>query len=143
MCIRDSYKRQAQDQRPGARRPRAGPGRHLRDGEAPPRGVHVTDSGRDTMNVVIVGHVDHGKSTLVGRLLADTGTLGDGKLEKVQETCRRQGKTFEYAFLLDALEEEQGQGITIDAARVFFRTALRATTSSSTPPVTSSSSRTW
>ena len=81
--------------------------------------------GRDTMNVVIVGHVDHGKSTLVGRLLADTGTLGDGKLEKVQETCRRQGKAFEYAFLLDALEEEQGQGITIDAARVFFRTALR------------------
>jgi len=82
-------------------------------------------SGRDTMNVVIVGHVDHGKSTLVGRLLADTGTLGEGKLEKVQETCRRQGKAFEYAFLLDALEEEQGQGITIDAARVFFRTALR------------------
>jgi bifunctional enzyme CysN/CysC len=84
-----------------------------------------TASGRDTMNVVIVGHVDHGKSTLVGRLLADTGTLGDGKLEKVQETCRRQGKAFEYAFLLDALEEEQGQGITIDAARVFFRTSLR------------------
>ncbi len=77
------------------------------------------------MNVVIVGHVDHGKSTLVGRLLADTGTLGDGKLEKVQETCRRSGKKFEYAFLLDALEEEQGQGITIDAARVFFRTDLR------------------
>jgi len=80
---------------------------------------------RDTMNVVIVGHVDHGKSTLVGRLLADTGVLGDGKLEKVQETCKQQGKDFEYAFLLDALEEEQGQGITIDAARVFFRTQLR------------------
>jgi bifunctional enzyme CysN/CysC len=80
---------------------------------------------RETMNVVIVGHVDHGKSTLVGRLLADTGVLGEGKLEKVQETCRRQGKVFEYAFLLDALEEEQGQGITIDAARVFFRSELR------------------
>ena len=80
---------------------------------------------RVTMNVVIVGHVDHGKSTLVGRLLADTGVLGEGKLEKVKETCKRQGKEFEYAFLLDALEEEQGQGITIDAARVFFRTALR------------------
>ncbi len=80
---------------------------------------------RVTMNVVIVGHVDHGKSTLVGRLLADTGVLGDGKLEKVKDTCKRQGKEFEYAFLLDALEEEQGQGITIDAARVFFRTALR------------------
>lgn len=80
---------------------------------------------RETMNVVIVGHVDHGKSTLVGRLLADTHTLGDGKLEKVQEVCRQQGKVFEYAFLLDALEEEQGQGITIDSARVFFRTDKR------------------
>lgn len=84
-----------------------------------------SEPSRETMNVVIVGHVDHGKSTLVGRLLADTGTLGDGKLEKVQETCKRSGKTFEYAFLLDALEEEQGQGITIDSARVFFRTDLR------------------
>jgi bifunctional enzyme CysN/CysC len=80
---------------------------------------------RESMNVVIVGHVDHGKSTLVGRLLADTGTLGDGKLEKVQAVCRRQGKVFEYAFLLDALEEEQGQGITIDAARVFFKSDRR------------------
>ncbi len=82
-------------------------------------------AARETMNVVIVGHVDHGKSTLVGRLLADTGVLGDGKLEKVQSVCRQQGKAFEYAFLLDALEEEQGQGITIDAARVFFRTPRR------------------
>jgi bifunctional enzyme CysN/CysC len=82
-------------------------------------------SGRETMNIVIVGHVDHGKSTLVGRLLADTGVLGEGKLEKVQTTCKRQGKVFEYAFLLDALEAEQDQGITIDAARVFFRTDLR------------------
>jgi len=80
---------------------------------------------RETMNVVIVGHVDHGKSTLVGRLLADTGTLGEGKLEKVQAICRRQGKVFEYAFLLDALEEEQGQGITIDSARIFFKSDKR------------------
>ena len=80
---------------------------------------------RDLMRIVIVGHVDHGKSTLVGRLLADTGVLGEGKLEKVQATCRRQGKVFEYAFLLDALEAEQDQGITIDAARVFFRSERR------------------
>lgn len=80
---------------------------------------------RETMQIVIVGHVDHGKSTLVGRLLADTGVLGDGKLEKVKATCRRQGKQFEYAFLLDALEAEQDQGITIDAARVFFRSERR------------------
>jgi bifunctional enzyme CysN/CysC len=87
--------------------------------------VEGLESARETMNIVIVGHVDHGKSTLVGRLLADTGVLGDGKLEKVQATCKRQGKVFEYAFLLDALEAEQDQGITIDAARVFFRTDLR------------------
>jgi bifunctional enzyme CysN/CysC len=89
--------------------------------------AHEVDQAlrRETMNVVIVGHVDHGKSTLVGRLLADTGVLGEGKLEKVQAVCRQQGKLFEYAFLLDALEEEQGQGITIDAARVFFKTAKR------------------
>jgi bifunctional enzyme CysN/CysC len=80
---------------------------------------------RETMNVVIVGHVDHGKSTLVGRLLADTGVLGDGKLEKIRAVCKQQGKVFEYAFLLDALEEEQGQGITIDSARVFFRSERR------------------
>jgi bifunctional enzyme CysN/CysC len=82
-------------------------------------------TARETMNVVIVGHVDHGKSTLVGRLLADTGVLGEGKLEKVQAICKQQGKVFEYAFLLDALEEEQGQGITIDSARVFFKTDRR------------------
>lgn len=83
------------------------------------------ETSRETMQIVIVGHVDHGKSTLVGRLLADTGVLGEGKLDKVQATCRRQGKQFEYAFLLDALEAEQDQGITIDAARVFFRTDER------------------
>ena len=77
------------------------------------------------MNIVIVGHVDHGKSTLVGRLLADTGTLPKGKLESVKATCDRTGKVFEYAFLLDALEAERDQGITIDAARCFFRSEQR------------------
>src|SRR4051812_30748035 len=75
----------------------------------------------ETMNIVIVGHVDHGKSTLLGRLYADSGSLPDGKLEKVQAICRQQGKEFEYAFLFDAFLEEQEQGITIDTARTFFR----------------------
>src|SRR5438034_5474577 len=74
----------------------------------------------ESLNIVIVGHVDHGKSTLLGRLYADTGSLPDGKLEKVQAICRQQGKAFEYAFLFDAFLEEQEQGITIDSARTFF-----------------------
>jgi len=74
----------------------------------------------ESLNIVIVGHVDHGKSTLLGRLYADTGSLPDGKLEKVRAICRQQGKEFEYAFLFDAFLEEQEQGITIDTARTFF-----------------------
>jgi len=82
-------------------------------------------SEREQMNVVIVGHVDHGKSTLIGRLLADTGSLPDGKLEQVKATCKRNAKPFEYAFLLDALKDEQSQGITIDTARCFFKSKKR------------------
>lgn len=77
------------------------------------------------MNIVIVGHVDHGKSTIIGRLLTDTDSLPNGKLEQVKEKCRRNSKPFEYAFLLDALKDEQEQGITIDAARCFFNTKKR------------------
>ena len=83
------------------------------------------ENQREQMNVVIVGHVDHGKSTLVGRLLADTGSLPDGKLEAVKAQCKRNAKPFEYAFLLDALKDEQAQGITIDTARSFFKSSKR------------------
>ena len=77
------------------------------------------------MKLVIVGHVDHGKSTLVGRLMSDTDSLPSGKLDFVKDICKRQGKEFEYAFLLDALEEEQEQGITIDTSQIFFNTKKR------------------
>lgn len=77
------------------------------------------------MHIVIVGHVDHGKSTVIGRLLADTGSLPKGKLEQIKEMCRRNSKPFEYAFLLDALKDERAQGITIDIARCFFKTDKR------------------
>ena len=83
------------------------------------------DRERENFNVVIVGHVDHGKSTVVGRLLADTNALPQGKLESVRRECDRTGKPFEYAFLLDALSDEQDQGITIDTARCFFKSAKR------------------
>ncbi len=79
----------------------------------------------NNLKLVIVGHVDHGKSTIIGRLLADTDSLPEGKLDQVKETCRRNSKPFEYAFLLDALKDEQAQGITIDSARVFFNTYSR------------------
>jgi len=74
------------------------------------------------LNIVIVGHVDHGKSTIIGRMLADTDSLPEGKLEQVKINCQKNSKPFEYAFLLDALKDEQAQGITIDSARVFFKT---------------------
>lgn len=80
---------------------------------------------REQMNIVIVGHVDHGKSTVIGRLLSDTGSLPEGKLESVKEYCRKNSRPFEYAFLLDALKDEQAQGITIDTARCFFKTDVR------------------
>ena len=79
----------------------------------------------ERMNVVITGHVDHGKSTVIGRLMTDTGSLPEGKLDQVKALCQRNSKPFEYAFLLDALKDEQSQGITIDSARVFFKTAKR------------------
>ena len=77
------------------------------------------------LKVAVVGHVDHGKSTLVGRLLHDTGSLPDGKLEAIQEVCRRRGVSFEWAFLMDALQAERDQGVTIDTSQIWFHTAKR------------------
>jgi bifunctional enzyme CysN/CysC len=90
-----------------------------------PSSAKTGESRQERMNIVIGGHVDHGKSTIVGRLLADTHSLPEGKLEQVKAHCERTARPFEYAFLLDALKDEQAQGITIDAARVFFKTARR------------------
>lgn len=67
------------------------------------------------IKIVVAGHVDHGKSTLVGRLLCDTGHVLADRKKKVERKCRKDGKQFEFAFLLDAFEEEQDQGVTIDA----------------------------
>src|SRR5262249_6478455 len=77
------------------------------------------------LTIVIAGHVDHGKSTIIGRLLADTRTLPDGRLDQVRTHCQRTGRPSQYAFLLDALRAERTQGITIDVARVFFRSRRR------------------
>jgi bifunctional enzyme CysN/CysC len=79
----------------------------------------------ENMNIVFVGHVDHGKSTIIGRLLADTDSLPRGKMQQVRESCERTGIDFEYAYLIDALKDERSQHITIDSARVFFRSRKR------------------
>jgi bifunctional enzyme CysN/CysC len=80
---------------------------------------------RDLLRIVIVGHVDHGKSTLVGRLFHDTGSLPDGKYESIKAMCERRGVPFEYAFLMDALQAERDQGITIDTSQIWFKTEAR------------------
>ena len=77
------------------------------------------------LKIVFVGHVDHGKSTLIGRILHDTGSLPEGKIAAIQQACAAEGMEFEYAFLLDALLEEQAQNITIDTTQIPFRTARR------------------
>jgi bifunctional enzyme CysN/CysC len=81
--------------------------------------------GQDRLKVVFVGHVDHGKSTLIGRIFYDTNSLPEGKVEQVQAACREEGMEFEFAFLLDALLEEQEQNITIDTTQKEFKTAKR------------------
>jgi bifunctional enzyme CysN/CysC len=77
------------------------------------------------VKIVFVGHVDHGKSTLIGRILEATGSLPEGKIEALRASCKTQGRQFEYAFVLDALAEEQQQNVTIDTTQIHFRTAKR------------------
>lgn len=78
-----------------------------------------------SLRVVFVGHVDHGKSTLIGRILHDTGSLSEGKIDDIKKTCAAEGMEFEFAFVLDALLEEQKQNVTIDTTQIPFRTPLR------------------
>lgn len=70
------------------------------------------------LRIAVAGYVDHGKSTVIGRLLNDTAQVREDRLNKVKKICENSGKRFEFAFLLDALEEEQQQGITIDVTEV-------------------------
>src|SRR5215510_9973321 len=80
---------------------------------------------RPQVRIVIVGHVDHGKSTLIGRLLHETGNIPDGKLDTIKAVSGRRGMPFEWSFLLDALQTERDQGITIDTTQIRFRTGSR------------------
>ena len=80
---------------------------------------------RPLVRIVIVGHVDHGKSTLIGRLLYETDSLPDGKMEALEAVSARRGMAFEWSFLLDALQTERDQGITLDTSQIHFRTPSR------------------
>lgn len=79
----------------------------------------------DVLSFVIVGHVDHGKSTLIGRLLYDTDSLAPDKIEEMKRASAGGGHETEFAYLLDNLEEERKQGITIDTTQVFFKSGKR------------------
>jgi elongation factor 1-alpha len=75
------------------------------------------------MNLVFIGHVDHGKSTTVGRLLFDTGTIDEQTLKKLKEKAQELGKAgFEFAFVMDKVKEEQERGVTIELAYKKFET---------------------
>lgn len=80
---------------------------------------------REVVKIVVVGHVDHGKSTVIGRLLYDTKSIPEGAIDRVKRISKEKGKPFEYAYLLDAFEEEQKQGITIDTTQLQFKTEQR------------------
>jgi sulfate adenylyltransferase large subunit len=83
------------------------------------------DSAVETLTVVVVGHVDHGKSTLIGRLLYDTKSLPDNLLQEIQAISEELGQEMQFAYLLDALEEERAKNITIDTTQRFLNTGKR------------------
>ncbi len=87
--------------------------------------VAARDEGQRALPIVIVGHVDHGKSTLVGRLLHDTDSLPEGKLAQLRAISDKRGVELEWSFLLDALQLERDQGITVDTTQIWFHTAKR------------------
>lgn len=85
----------------------------------------IKNTKEEGLRIVVVGHVDHGKSTVIGRLLYDTESLPEGAVNRVKRIAKETGKPFEYAYLLDAFEEEQKQGITIDTTQIQFATDRR------------------
>lgn len=72
------------------------------------------------LNLVFTGSIDHGKSTLIGRVLYETNSLPEEKIEEVKNVCEKLGRRFEFAYILDALEEEREKQITIDTTQIFF-----------------------
>src|SRR5581483_11629961 len=106
---------------PRARRSRHGSRDRGRVRAAARRRLYVMGARSSLLRVVLAGHVDHGKSTLVGRLLHATDSLPEGKLDAVAKVSSRRGRTFEWAFVTDALQAERDQGVTIDASHIRLR----------------------
>jgi len=78
---------------------------------------------KEHLNLVFIGHVDHGKSTTVGRILYDSGSISEQDMKKLKEEAEKVGKaTFEFAFAMDQLKEERERGVTIDIAHKEFQT---------------------
>lgn len=85
----------------------------------------INKTSNQSLGVVIVGHVDHGKSSLIGRLLHDTDSLPAGKREELETVCKKRGVPFEWSFLLDAFQAERDQAVTIDTTQIYFSTEAR------------------
>jgi len=79
----------------------------------------------ESLKLVIVGHVDHGKSTLIGRLFYDTDSLPNEKMEEIRAASQAEGRELEFGYIMDHLREERSRGITIDTAQCFFTTQAR------------------
>lgn len=82
---------------------------------------------KNRLSIVMVGHVDHGKSTLIGRLLYDTYSISEDKIAELKKASLLTGNKLEFAFLLDHLKEEREQGITIDTTQTFLKTKKEST----------------
>ena len=81
-------------------------------------------SEKPHMNLIFIGHVDHGKSTTVGRLLYETKAISDRDMQRYKEITQQLNRpSFEFAFVMDSLKEERERGITIDIAHRQFETA--------------------
>lgn len=79
--------------------------------------------GKEHINIVFIGHVDHGKSTTVGRLLYDSKNIDEQTIRKLKEKAQEFGKAgFEFAFVMDNLKEERERGVTIDLSHKKFET---------------------
>jgi len=86
---------------------------------------NLARDAQSPLKIVVVGHVDHGKSTLIGRLLFDTGSLPPGKEAELKAVSARRGVATEWSFVLDAFQAERDQAVTIDTTQIWFKTKKR------------------